>query len=143
MLRRMSVAILAMAFIVGCKGKQTQTDEGVGGGAPGIDSAALSFDPMGSDSGKIAGLKTIFFPYDRSTLDETAKADLAANADWIKRNGNVRVQIEGHCDSRGTIEYNVALGERRANAVKTYLVGLGVPADRLAIISYGEAFSAR
>jgi peptidoglycan-associated lipoprotein len=63
---------------------------------------------------------------------------LEGNAAWIKSNAKTTVQIEGHCDSRGTIEYNLALGERRAQAVKNYLVGLGVAADRLNVISYGE-----
>jgi peptidoglycan-associated lipoprotein len=63
---------------------------------------------------------------------------LKQNAEWIKSNAAVSVQIEGHCDQRGTIEYNLALGERRAQTVRSYLIGLGVPSGRLNIISYGE-----
>jgi peptidoglycan-associated lipoprotein len=141
---RLTVVLIALA-LGACKGKQTQTDtpiENQGAAAqtttPTIDATPMSFDAAGSDSGKIAGLKTVFFAYDKSVLDETAKKDLQANADWLKKNGNVKLQIEGHCDNRGTIEYNLALGERRANTTKSYLVSLGIPTDRLSTISYGE-----
>lgn len=138
MLRHLCLGFISLVVVAGCKGKQQQSDVSGSGAAPGIDSSALSFDPMGSDSGKINGLKTIFFGYDRANLDESSRADLQANADWMKANSSVRIQIEGHCDNRGTIEYNVALGERRANAVRTYMMGLGIPGERLSIISYGE-----
>lgn len=142
MLRQLLMSVVVLAVVAGCSSKKKSSDEGIEssnlGGAPAIDSTAMNFDPQGSDSGNINGLKTVFFAYDKSTLDAQAKADLQGNANWIKSNASVRVQIEGHCDSRGTIEYNVALGERRANAVKTYLVGLGVPEAKLSVISYGE-----
>jgi peptidoglycan-associated lipoprotein len=98
----------------------------------------MAFDPMGSDSGKISGLVTVHFGYDKSSLDSGAKKDIATNVQWMKANASAKVQIEGHCDNRGTIEYNVALGERRANAVKAYMVSMGIPADRLSVISYGK-----
>jgi peptidoglycan-associated lipoprotein len=63
---------------------------------------------------------------------------LRANADWLKKNSNARVEIEGHCDDRGTSEYNLALGAKRAQAAREYLVTLGVAAARLSTISYGE-----
>jgi peptidoglycan-associated lipoprotein len=143
MIRKLAIGLIACAFVVGCKNKQTASDQSIenvptAGGTPGIDSSPLSFDPMGSDSGKISGLVTVRFGYDKSSLDANAKKDIATNVQWMKNNGNVRVQIEGHCDSRGTIEYNVALGERRANAVKAYMVSMGIPADRLSVISYGK-----
>jgi peptidoglycan-associated lipoprotein len=83
-------------------------------------------------------LTTVHFGYDKATLDSKAKSDIARNVEWMRANPNVRVQIEGHTDARGTIEYNVALGERRANAVKPYMVSLGIPAERLNTISYGK-----
>lgn len=141
MIRKLAFGLVACALVVGCKGKQTQSDQAVEtmpAGTPQIDSSALSFDPMGSDSGKISGLVTVRFGYDKSSLDANSKKDIATNVDWMKKNPNTRVQIEGHCDNRGTIEYNVALGERRANAVKAYMVSLGIPADRLSTISYGK-----
>lgn len=142
MLRKLALGLIACAMVAGCKGKQTQSDQSVEGlptgGNAAIDSSPLSFDPMGSDSGKIDGLVTVFFGYDKSSLDATAKKDIATNVQWMKANPSARLQIEGHCDDRGTIEYNVALGERRANAVKSYMISLGISGDRLSVISYGK-----
>jgi peptidoglycan-associated lipoprotein len=83
-------------------------------------------------------LQTIYFDFDSSTLKPEAKAKLERGADWLKRNPKVNVQIEGNCDERGTNEYNLALGERRALAARRYLVSLGVGQDRIFTISYGE-----
>ena len=141
MIRKLAIGLIACAFVVGCKNKQSTSDqsiENVPVGGSGIDSTPLSFDPMGSDSGKISGLVTVRFGYDKSSLDAGAKKDIATNVQWMKNNPATRVQIEGHCDNRGTIEYNVALGERRANAVKAYMVSMGIAADRLSTISYGK-----
>ena len=140
MIRKISIALIACAFVVGCKGKQTQSDQPVDTAVTNnsVDSTPLGFDPSGSDSGKIDGLSSISFGYDKANLDSEAKKTLASNAEWIKSHAGVKVQVEGHCDQRGTIEYNVALGERRANSVKAYLVSLGVKADRLSTISYGK-----
>lgn len=83
-------------------------------------------------------LKDIFFEYDRYDLTSDARTTLRANADWLKSNASARVEIEGHCDERGTNEYNLALGAKRAQAVREFLSTLGIPADRLSTISYGE-----
>lgn len=83
-------------------------------------------------------LKDVYFGYDRADLQPDARATLKANAAWLKANPSSRVQIEGHCDERGTQEYNLALGAKRAQAAKDYLVTLGISADRLSVISYGE-----
>lgn len=83
-------------------------------------------------------LADVFFDYDKSDVKEEGRGVLAKDADWLKRWSSVKVTIEGHCDSRGTPEYNLALGERRANAVKSYLASLGVPADRLTVVSKGK-----
>ncbi len=80
----------------------------------------------------------VYFDFDKSDLRPEAQEQLAKNADWLKANSDYKATIEGHCDERGTNEYNLALGERRANAAKDYLVSLGVAADRLETISYGE-----
>lgn len=80
----------------------------------------------------------VFFAYDSSELTNEARETLAQQAEWLDYHGRARVTIEGHCDERGTREYNLALGERRANAVKSYLMALGVPASRLNTISYGK-----
>jgi peptidoglycan-associated lipoprotein len=83
-------------------------------------------------------LDTVYFEFDQATLTDQAKDILVRNADWLRTNGTVRVQVEGNADERGTNEYNLALGERRAAAVKNYLSSLGVDVSRLVVISYGE-----
>jgi peptidoglycan-associated lipoprotein len=83
-------------------------------------------------------MDTVYFEYDQSTLSETAKETLVRNAEWLRSNPNARVQVEGNADERGTNEYNLALGERRATAVKSYLTSLGIDGTRLVTISYGE-----
>lgn len=80
----------------------------------------------------------VYFEYDSSELRPEARAVLKEKAAWLKENYSSSVSIEGHCDERGTTEYNLALGERRANAAKTYLINLGISASRLNTISYGE-----
>ncbi|HSF30852.1 MAG TPA: peptidoglycan-associated lipoprotein Pal [Candidatus Tectomicrobia bacterium] len=83
-------------------------------------------------------LDTVYFDFDEATLTDQAKDVLVRNADWLRANGTVRVQVEGNADERGTNEYNLALGERRAAAVKSYLSSLGIDGSRLVVISYGE-----
>lgn len=83
-------------------------------------------------------LKDIYFEFDRYDLKPDARAILKASAEWLRRNPSARVEIEGHCDERGTNEYNLALGAKRAQAAKDYLVTLGIAKDRLSTKSYGE-----
>ncbi len=78
------------------------------------------------------------FAFDSSVLDATAQAILKNKADWMKKNPTAAVTIEGHCDERGTVAYNLALGERRAESAKAFLVNLGVPAARMTTISFGK-----
>jgi peptidoglycan-associated lipoprotein len=83
-------------------------------------------------------MDTVYFEFDQATLSDMAKDTLVRNAEWLRSNANARVQVEGNADERGTTEYNLALGERRAAAVRTYLSSLGIDGSRLVIISYGE-----
>jgi peptidoglycan-associated lipoprotein len=83
-------------------------------------------------------LGDVFFDLDQSTIKDEGRAALNTNAAWLKRWSNTRISIEGHCDERGTAEYNLGLGERRANAVKAYLVDLGVAGDRITVVSKGK-----
>lgn len=85
-------------------------------------------------------LKPVFFEYDSSDLSPAAKTALDENAGVLKKYGTWVLTIEGHCDERGTPEYNLALGERRAVTARTYLVALGITADRLRTVSYGKEF---
>jgi peptidoglycan-associated lipoprotein len=80
----------------------------------------------------------VFFAFDRSDITPEAQETLGRQAEWLRRYPNVTVTIEGHCDERGTREYNLALGERRAQAAKNVLVALGIPASRISTISYGK-----
>ena len=83
-------------------------------------------------------LKDAFFAFDRYELSEEARAALKANAEWLKTNASLRVQIEGHCDERGAEDYNMALGAKRAQVAMNYLATLGIAANRLSTVSYGE-----
>lgn len=83
-------------------------------------------------------LKDIYFDFDKYDLRVDARATLKTNTDWLKANPSARAEIEGHCDERGTNEYNLALGARRAQAAKDYLMSLGIAKDRLSTKSYGE-----
>jgi peptidoglycan-associated lipoprotein len=85
-----------------------------------------------------AALKAVHFDFDKSAIRRGDARILDASADWLNANRNNLVLIEGHCDERGTAEYNLALGERRARAARDYLVKKGVAAERMTIISYGE-----
>lgn len=85
-----------------------------------------------------AGLNDVFFGYDSWTISEEGRQALMQDAQWIKANGSALVKIEGHCDERGTLAYNLVLGEKRAKAVRNYLVELGVSANRLSVVSYGK-----
>jgi peptidoglycan-associated lipoprotein len=83
-------------------------------------------------------LKTVYFAYDSNDIDAAATSVLQGNATWLKGHGRYNVEIGGHCDERGSIGYNVALGDRRAAAVKSYLVSLGADGAKLMTVSYGE-----
>jgi len=83
-------------------------------------------------------LKDVFFSYNRDAIRDDQKAALNDNVGWLKVNSGARLLIEGHCDERGTAEYNLALGERRAKAAKDYLVKAGIAAERISTISYGK-----
>jgi peptidoglycan-associated lipoprotein len=85
-----------------------------------------------------AELDDVYFDLDKSEIREDAKGRLQKDADWMKKWTTTVVTVEGHCDSRGSSEYNLALGDRRANVVKDYLVSLGVPAGRVTVVSKGK-----
>lgn len=85
-----------------------------------------------------AGLRDVYFAYDSFSISEEGRQALSRNAEWMKSNPSVQLKIEGHCDERGTSAYNLVLGEKRAKAVRNYLVELGVAANHLAVVSYGK-----
>jgi peptidoglycan-associated lipoprotein len=134
--------------LAGQAGQGTQTDAGKTAGAAAqptdgttVAAAETNVVPPGQQPGSapqsVPELKTIHFDYDKSAIRAEDTAILKANYQYLKTN-DVRVLIEGHCDERGTTEYNIALGERRANATKRFLVDLGLDPARVDIITYGE-----
>ena len=148
MLKVMTVMLCLVLVLgmTGCKHKKpaplntdmTKKVESTSGeGQPNVDLSKLLFE-----KGSKYGLQTVMFDFDSSALRPDAMATLKDNAEKIKAGPGVIVQVAGHCDERGTQEYNLALGERRALAVRNYLIQLGVSGDRLVTISYGKEFPA-
>jgi peptidoglycan-associated lipoprotein len=110
---------------------------------PGVRSEALlplNDQPIEAINGPNSPLKPVFFRFDGDALDDQARQALEANAELLRTYSTWIITIEGHCDERGTAEYNLALGERRALSARNYLVSLGIPADRLRTVSYGKEF---
>lgn len=105
---------------------------------PAISSQSNPSPMLATASRPTEVLGDVFFDYDRFTLRNEAKATLEADARWLKSQNGVKGLIEGHCDERGTLAYNLVLGERRAQSVKRYLQELGVPASQIQITSYGK-----
>jgi len=131
---------LALALLLtGCHSSETTSTEGQdtssGGGAIGPSTGAAV---PGSEQDLVQNVgDRVFFELDKSDLSQEARQTLDRQAAWLKRYPAVRVTVEGHCDERGTREYNMALGARRANAARAYLVALGVDSNRVQTVSYG------
>ena len=139
------VAILATVALTGCAKKAKVTEAPAvapAAGASAATSAAAATQTAGQTAGVSvvteAGLERIHFEFDSYTLDDAAKRILGMNAEWLKANPTAKITVEGHCDERGSDTYNLALGENRAKAAKAFLTTLGVAADRINVISYGE-----
>jgi peptidoglycan-associated lipoprotein len=128
---------------VGCSAKKKNAGAGAAGAGLGEEGLGAGGSLEKYKQGTLGGgeegpLKDVHFAFDSYELDESARGVLRDNGNWIKDHGQAKVEVEGHCDERGTVEYNLALGAKRARAAKEYLVALGVSADRLTTISYGE-----
>jgi peptidoglycan-associated lipoprotein len=115
---------------------------GIESNAPVASTPLLPWNDKSIDAinGPDSPLKPVLFAYNSDELDEAAQQVLKANADVLKTYGTWVVTVEGHCDERGTAEYNLALGDRRALAAKNYLMSLGIAADRIRTVSYGKEF---
>ena len=142
---RVLLAIVLLLPLAGACKKKGALGDGSGGagaglGEDGLGGSGSSLDRARRGQGPQEDgiLKDVHFGFDKSDLDGGATDVLARNVDWLKQNGRAKVELEGHTDSRGTIEYNLALGARRAKAVKDYLVGQGIAAERISTISYGK-----
>ena len=143
------ISIFMVLFVAACATtpKDSADSSGSGSSSSGSDVSSEGTITETSGSGIVAGSQEdlivnvgdrVFFGYDSSDLDSDALELLQDQVAWLKQNSDVTVTIEGHCDERGTREYNLALGEKRAQAVKNYLIGLGINPDRVSTISYGK-----
>lgn len=149
------LAIIAICGLAGCSTAkppaQAQASAAPAENAASAGTKGMASTPSGQSSsldqlqkGAAVGtpfsspLKDIYFDFDRYDLRADARETLKANAEWMKKNPAATVEIEGHCDERGTAEYNLALGAKRAQTAKDYLATLGVDAQRLSTISYGQ-----
>jgi peptidoglycan-associated lipoprotein len=128
----------------GCSKKSTPPDVTQTTPPPGGSGDTGNGNDTGNPGGDSSGdqtdrsIRDIFFDYDDHTLSADARSTLSGNAGYLREMSAIRVTIEGHCDERGTVEYNLALGQRRADATRSYLADLGVETSRMSTISYGE-----
>jgi peptidoglycan-associated lipoprotein len=130
-MKKLLIVFLSVLFVFSCSKKSTTEGKH-------SSSDLAKYGAAGSDVGKAGPLRSVNFRFDKSSLTSRAKEILKKNAKWLKSNNKIKIQVEGHCDSRGTIEYNLSLGARRANTVKKYLSDLGVKTSQIITISYGE-----
>lgn len=134
---RFTVVAAAMMMLAACS--STSDDTGAStSAAPAVTSEANTIVPGSAEDFEQNVGNRVYFDLNQSTLTDEARATLQKQAAWLKTYPSVALTVEGNCDERGTREYNLALGARRANAAKSYLVGLGVDAARLTTISYGK-----
>lgn len=142
MFRKLSLALITFSLALGiasCKSAKKSDETDVPGGVGSTEMTGGDDNTMGdSDSGRAMGLQTIYFRYDSFDIDSEGKAALETNIGILNANPSSKIQIEGHCDQRGGIQYNIALGEKRANKVRDALKRGGITADRVATISYGK-----
>ncbi len=141
-IKTMLIAATALIAIAGCTKKdRVLPPDPIGSGGGGGSSGTVNRGPApGSQEDFVASVSAdrVFFDTDRYDIDGEDRATLQSQAQWLARYPNTRVTIEGHCDERGTRDYNIALGERRANAAKNALASLGVDPSRISTISYGK-----
>lgn len=133
--------LAAVLLLAACADEPKPTAGGGGGGStvnPAPAPAASGIRPGSQEDLAVNAGDRVFFDYNQYSLKPDAVRTLQRQAAWMQRNANVRLIVEGHADERGTREYNIALGERRATAARNYLVSQGIDARRVATISYGK-----
>lgn len=136
----LTIALLSMALTIfsGC-GSSSKKHEIEGPVATAQDMADMDLEVNAdSDSGKAGNLQTVYFDYNSSRLTGSAKAALKDNAEFLMKVPALDIQIEGHCDERGGVQYNLALGERRAKAVKRFLISQGIRSGRISTVTFGK-----
>jgi peptidoglycan-associated lipoprotein len=132
------VAIGLVSFAAGCGGKKAMEEPAMDVPSEPVVETPVTKEPAVPTDVKPAVLNDVFFAYDKYNLTSESKSVLEGNAAELKRTTDAMVTIEGHCDERGTTSYNLALGEKRANAAKEYLVALGIDGSRINVVSYGK-----
>ena len=138
MLKKLFAVAITLLLVSACHSKPGANGGANAGGANGGAGAGAAIVP-GTQADLEANVgDRVFFAYDSSVLSSEAQATLTRQVAWLKANPAVKVAVQGHCDERGTREYNLALGERRAAAGKKFLVSAGVDASRITTISYGK-----
>jgi peptidoglycan-associated lipoprotein len=128
----------ALLMLAACSSTPPEPPPGPPGPPGGAGMGSRSIVPGSQQDLEASAGDRVFFAFDRSDISPEARQILTRQADWLRRYPNVTVTIEGHCDERGTREYNLALGERRAQAAKNVLVASGISASRISTISYGK-----
>ncbi|TNJ39200.1 peptidoglycan-associated lipoprotein Pal [Chlorobaculum thiosulfatiphilum] len=143
-MRHTLAGVIGAAIIIlagGCSSKKaasTSDAAGSGYGSGKGGGSGVDVENLDQRGGRGTVIGDVFFDFDSSALSPEAQEQLKQNAAWMQKNSYTSVTIEGHCDERGTDEYNIALGERRAEAAQNYLINLGVSNNRLSTVSYGE-----
>lgn len=132
----LALGLMVLSLSVGCSKKQNINPEDAGNA--GVSDSDISSNASDSDSGNAMGMQTINFPFDSFEIVGENREKLRNNIQIMKSNPSVAVQIEGHCDERGGIQYNLALGEKRANSIKQQMVAGGIGGSRLTTISFGK-----
>lgn len=138
------ILVIALMMTAGCSSKSAvtpadgSTSEGSSSTSASSSSSSTPKSGYGFDQWQSGPLGDVFFDYDSSVLSSDAQEQLNQNGGWLESNAAKKVLVEGHCDERGTSEYNLALGDRRAASAKEYLVRLGVASSRLETVSFGE-----
>ena len=138
MLQRILLSIFMLFFIAACGSTPKEESAASGDGLTSVDYTSDGIKAGSADDLIVNVGDRVFFEFASHELTSDAQDHLQAVAAWLKQYSNVNIIVEGHCDERGTREYNIALGERRAQAMKNYLIGLGIEAGRLSTISYGK-----
>lgn len=150
-LKYLMLVLVLTVGLAGCGKKDVNTEMDTGERTPvtgfSEDGNGDSATIEGYESGPVPGSQQdlvvnigdrVFFDYDQHTLRADARSTVERQARWLNQHANLNVVIEGHCDERGTREYNLALGEKRAESVKNYMIALGVDPSRLEVLSYGK-----
>ena len=137
-----ALMIVSLVFVSGCAKKEKASDEAM---KPSTDAAAMGKEepleskPIGISEGRTSeGMLPVYFDFDSSDVRSDQVSRIETNATFLKSKPDTNIRIEGNCDPRGTNEYNMALGERRALSAKKYLINLGISEERLSTISFGE-----